>query len=176
MNRILLSALALLLAGPLRAQTTPTIYAESFRKGATRVTEETFDAKLSPQSPTYHERIKDSRGADRYVLTIAPQGPEGDTKITSYRVKLSDLHHSIYNNVLLAAQEPSPDPRNNLWWINPDQFSPVPIRAQRIMKVDSFYVVIQVKDFHFTPLDSPYLDSLSVHFIFTNTDPRAASP
>ena len=54
-----------------------------------------------------------------------------------------------------------------------DQFSPVPIRAERIMKVDGFYVVLQVKDYHCTPLDSPYLDSMVVRFNFTNTDPRA---
>jgi len=165
---------ALLLAAPLWAQSAPpTIYAESFRKGATRITAERFEAKLTPQNSTYHERIKDSRGADRYELTIAPHGPEGDNEITSWHVKLADLHHSIYSNVLLAAQEPSSDPKNNLWWLDPGQFAPVPIRARRIVKVDDFYVVLQVKDFHFTPLDSPYLDSMTVQFTFTNSDPRA---
>lgn len=177
MTRTVLPALtlALLLAAPLSAQTPPTIYAESFRQGATRITEDAFDTKLTPQNPTYVERIKDSRGADRYVLTISPQGPAGDTKITSWRVKLTDLHHSIYHNILEASQEPSTDPKNNLWWLNPDQFGPVPVRVRRIVKVDSFYVVMRVKDFHFSPLDSPYLDSMSVSFAFTNADPRAAS-
>jgi hypothetical protein len=41
------------------------------------------------------------------------------------------------------------------------------------MKVDGFYVVIQVKDMHFTPLDSPYFDSMTVQFAFRNSDPRA---
>jgi hypothetical protein len=27
---------------------------------------------------------------------------------------------------------------------------------------------------HFTPLDSPYLDSMIVQFAFSNTDPRTA--
>jgi hypothetical protein len=31
---------------------------------------------------------------------------------------------------------------------------------------------MQVKDMHFTPLDSPYLDSMVVHFGFSNSDPR----
>jgi len=31
-----------------------------------------------------------------------------------------------------------------------------------------------VKDFHFTPLDSPYLDSMAVQFAFTKSDPRAS--
>jgi hypothetical protein len=155
------------------AQSAPTIYAESFRKGATKITEDSFEAKLSPDNATYRELIKDSRGNDRYELTITPQGPEGDKQITSWRVKLRDLHHAIYSNILLEEQQPSPDPKNNLWWLNPNRFGGVQIRTKRIMKVDGFYVVFQVKDLHFTPLDSPYLDTLVVQFTFTNTDPRS---
>jgi len=155
-------------------QSTPTIYAESFRQGATQITEEHFDAKLTPDSATYRELIKDSRGNDRYELTITPEGPAGDNKITAWRVKLRDLHHSIYNNILLADQQPSQDPKNNLWWLTPNPFGPVPIRTRRIVKVDGFYVVIQVKDMHFTPLDSPYLDSMAVQFAITNRDPRTS--
>ena len=175
MNRIACFTLGLLLlASPLAAQNVPTIYAESFRKGATQITEDSFEAKLSPGNATYRERIKDSRGNDRYELTITPQGPEGDKQITSWRVKLRDLHHNIYSNILLANQQPSADAKNNLWWLNPNRFSSVPIRAKRIVKVDAFYVVMQVKDLHFTPLDSPYLDSMSVQFAFSNRDPRSS--
>ncbi len=161
-------------AVPLLCQSAvPTIYADSFRQGTTRITEEVFDARLTPDNATYRERIKDSSGNDRYELTITPQALEGTNEITSWRVKLRDLHHNIYGNILLANQQPSPDAKNNLWWLNPNRFSSVPVRATRIMKVDGFYVVIQVKDLHFTPLDSPYLDSMAVHFAFSNTDPRA---
>jgi hypothetical protein len=156
------------------AQTSsPTIYAESFRKGSTHITEDKFEARLNPANSTYRERIKDSAGNDRYELTIMPQGPVGDNKVTSWRVQLRDLRHTIYNNLLVQDQEPSPDPKNNLWWLNPNQAGPVSIRAKRIVKVDEFYVVFQVKDLHFTPLDSPYLDSMVVQFEFTNSDPRS---
>jgi hypothetical protein len=159
---------------PLQAQSaSPTVYAESFRKGSTRVTEESFEVKLNPANPTYRERIKDSGGNDRYELTITPLIPGDDNKVTSWLVKLRDLHHTIYSNLLLTTQQPSTDPMNNLWWLKPDQFAPVSIRARRIVKVEGFYVVFQVKDFHFTPIESPYLDSMSVHFAFTNSDPRS---
>jgi hypothetical protein len=162
-----------MVAAPLLSQSSsPTIYAESFRQGSIHITEETFDAKLTPENPTYRERIKDSGGNDRYEMTVTPMVLEGSNEITSWRVALKDLHHSIYNNVLLADQRPSADPKNNLWWLNPNRFSAVPIRTRRIMKVDGFYVAIQVKDLHFTPLDSPYLDSMSVQFTFSNRDPR----
>jgi hypothetical protein len=171
----LLLGFVLLSATMMRAQTpAPTVYAESFRKGTTRIIEVSFKAKLTPDNATYRELIRDSHGSDRYELTITPQGPEGDNKITSWRVKLRDLHHSIYSNILLAEQQPSAEAKNNLWWLNPNPFGSVPIRAQRIMKVDGFYVAFQVKDLHFTPLDSPYLDSMAVHFAFTNSDPRTS--
>lgn len=174
MNRAAISIVACVIMGlPSLAQSdSPTIYAESFRQGSIQITEEAFDARLSPQNATYRERIKDSRGDDRYELTVTPHVPEGDNQITTWVVKLRDLRHSIYSNVLVGEQEPSPDAKNNLWRLDPNRFGPVPIRAKRIVKVDGFYVVIQVKDLHFTPLDSPYLDSMAVHFAFTNSDPR----
>ena len=174
MNRALFSSLAAgMLALPLFGQDArSTMYAESFRQGSVRITEETFETKLSPQNATYREFIKDSRGNHRYELIITPQGPEGDNKITSWSVQLRDLHHSIYSNILVAEQEPSPEAKNKLWWLNPNRFGPVPILAKRVIKVDGFYVVIQVKDLHFAPLDSPYLDWMVVQFAFTNDDPR----
>jgi hypothetical protein len=175
MKRIALSIFALaLLAVAVVAQNAPTIYAESFRKGSTEIIEDKFEAKLTPSDPKYKERIKDSKGNDRYELTITPQILEGDNKITAWRVTLRDLHHTIYSNILLADQQPSDDPKNNLWWLNPNPYSPVPIRARRIVKVDGFYAAFQVKDLHFTPLDSPYLDSMTVSFAFTNSAPQAA--
>jgi hypothetical protein len=156
------------------------VYTESFRQGATHVVEESFEAKLTTQDPVYRERIKDSRGADRYAFSIIPRVPEGDTKITSWQVKLADLRHTIYDNVLLASldlsDDPKNDPKNSLWRLDPSINAAVPAGARRIIKVDSFYVVLQVKAYHFTPLDSPYLDSMTVSVEFRNTDPRQADP
>jgi len=150
------------------------VYAESFRQGSTHVVEEKFEVRLTPQDPIYRERIKDSHGADRYALSIVPQGPEGDTTITSWQVKLADLHHRIYDNVLMASQTPSEEAGNNLWWLDPSNFAGVPISAKRIIKVEDFYVVLQVKARHLTPPDSPYLDSMTVAVELTNKDPRTA--
>ena len=169
-----LAGIVLIVAASVAQTAEPTIYAESFRHGSTRVTEDAFDVKLTPENASYRERIKDSRGEDRYEMTVTPHVLVGGSQITFWEVKLADLRHRIYSNVLVAEQEPSPDARNNLWRLDPNRFSPVPIRARRILKVDDFYVVIQVKDLHFTPLDSPYLDSMAVQFAFTNSDPRAS--
>jgi hypothetical protein len=152
---------------------TAAVYTESFRQGATHVVEESFEARLTPQNAVYRERIKDLHGADRYVFSIIPQGPQGDTKITSWQVKLADLHHSIYDNVLTSqvpSDDPTNDPKNALWRLEPGSLARVPVGAKRIIKVDSFYVVLQVKGYHFTPPESPYLDSMTVEVEFRNAN------
>jgi hypothetical protein len=163
-------------APPLCAQQAPPVmYAESFRQGATHIIEDHFDAKLTAQDSSYRERIKDSRGVDRYAFSIEPVGPLGDTKITSWQAKLVDLQHKLYDNVLLTSQVPSDnpdDPKDAVAKLDPSRFAKVPAGMKRIIKVDSFYVVLQVKVFHFTPSDSPYLDSMTVAVEFTNSDPR----
>jgi hypothetical protein len=176
MNRFIAITLLLMVAAASAQGPSPTIYAESFRNGNTHIIEDKFEARLTPANPTYRERIKDSAGNDRYELNIWPQGPAGDDKVTSWRIQLRDLRHVIYHNLLVQDQEASQDPKNNLWWLNPNDVGLASIHARRIVKVDSFYVVFQVKDLHFTPLDSPYLDSMVVQFNFTNTDPRNTSP
>jgi hypothetical protein len=163
----------------LTAQSTATeVYAESYRQGSTRVMEESFEVKLTPQDPLYRERIKDLRGNDRYAFSMFPLGPEGDIKITSWQGKLADLQHPIYDNVLLVSPNPSDDPKNEaknaLFRLWPSNVAAVPVRARRIMKVDNFYVVFEVKAYHFTPPESPYLDSMTVEVEFTNKDPRQA--
>jgi hypothetical protein len=89
---------------------------------------------------------------------------------------MADLVHPIYDNVLLVSPNPSNDPKddakNALCRLWPSTFAAVPVGARRIMKVDNFYVVLQVKAYHFTPPESPYLDSMTVQVQFRNTDPR----
>ena len=173
---------------PLLAQSAPaSIYVESFRQGPNRISEERFEVKLTPQDPVFHERLKDAHGEDSYALSITPVGPERESNITMWQVKLTDLHRKMYDNLLLTSptpfedpnsdpnDDPTVDPRNLLWRLNPSRFSRVPLSAERIIKVESFYVVLRVKAHHFTPSDSPYLDSMTVAVEFTNTDPRAES-
>jgi len=156
----------------------PTFYAESFRKGPTRITTEKTEIKLTSEDPVYKRRIRDSLGAEKYELEIIPQiaEAEGNNKITSWQVSLRDLRHNIYGNLLQFDRELSEDPKDNIYWLNPVQSAPVPIRAKRVIKVDSFYVVFQVTNFRFSPADSPYLESMMLQFELSNSDPRANTP
>ena len=176
MRGSLVSLFIVLLACAASAQNSPpTVYAESFRKGSTRITEDTFDLKLTLANPSYKQRLRDSSGVERYELTITPKigEGEGNDKITSWVVGLYDLRHAIYGNPLQFDQELSEDPRDNLYWLNPVPSAPVPILARRIIKVEGFHFAFQVQDFHYNPPDTGYLDSMTVKCAFTNRDPRA---
>ena len=153
----------------------PTIYADSLRKGPTRATEEQpFEVKLTSENPTYKQRVRDSTGTERYELSINPVIGigEGNNKITAWAVSLRDLRHPVYGNVLQFDRELSEDPKSNLFWLNPVHSAPVPIYAMRIIKIESFYLGFQVKSFHFSPPDSPYMDAMTVEVELTNSDPR----
>lgn len=175
--RRLMTALAvpvLVASAGLAQSAPPTFYAESFRKGPTHITEDKFDVKLTPEAPVFKQRLKDAGGAERYELVITPKisAGEGNDKITSWELSLRDLRHVIYGNLLQFDQEFSEAPRDNLFWLNPQRNAAVPIRVRRIFKIDSFFIAFQAKDFHFTPPDSPYLDSMSLTVQLSNADPR----
>ena len=93
----------------LGAETQPSfVYIESFRKGATRVTEQTLEVELNPQNPTCEIRVKDQNGRDRYSFGCVPQrvGP-GDDRIIAWQVRLADKQHKIYPNLLLSTPDPT---------------------------------------------------------------------
>lgn len=154
-----------------------TYYTESYQRGPTQIKEDKTEIKVTSQDPVYKQRLRDSTGVERYELALLPKigEAEGNDNITSWQVSLRDLRHAIYGNMLQFDQELSERPRDNMFWLNPVHWAPVPIRAKRIIKVDSFYLVFQVKDFRFTPADSPYLEYMTVDMSYTNTDPRTAA-
>lgn len=164
---------AALLGTALLAQTDVSfIYAESFRKGPAHVTESQAEVVLTPQSPTCRVRVKDQSGKDRYELGCFPQqASEGDPRITSWQIRLADLHHKIYVNVLASSVDPTED-RTQIGWLDPGKFAKIPITKERVVKVDGFYCVLQVKDFHFANLSDPYLDRMTLTVRFTNSMPH----
>ena len=178
MKAIAVAIFATILISLANAQTynaSPTIYAESRRKGPTRTTEEEpFEIKLTSENPIYKQRVRDSTGTERYELGINPVIGigEGNNKITAWAVSLHDLRHPVYGNVLQFDQELSEQPTDNLYWLNPVRSAPVPIYATRIIKVEAFYLSFQVKSYHFSPADSPYMDAMTVQMAFSNSDPR----
>jgi hypothetical protein len=149
------------------------VYVESFRKGSSRVMEQTIQVDLDPKNPTCAIRARDQNGRARYMLRCEPErvGPEDD-RIIAWQVKLADLNHKIYGNVLMPTPDPTED-RTQIGWLDPGKFAKIALKTERVVKVDHFYVVFRVTDSHFVAPGQPYLDQMTVDIHFTNTMPHS---
>ena len=148
------------------------VYVESFRKGTSHVTESSSEVVLTPQSPTCRIRVKDQSGKDRYELGCFPQfASETDQRIISWQIRLADLHYKIYTNMLASAVDPTQD-QTQVGWLDPGRSAKIPITRERVVKVDGFYCVMQVKDHHFVNPDEPYLNRMTLAVSFTNSMPH----
>jgi len=164
--------MCVLLSSFLPAQDVSFIYVQSFRKGPTHVTESTSEVVLTPQSPNCRIRIKDQSGRERYELACFPQpASENDQRIVSWQVRLADLHHKMYANLLATAVDPTED-KTQVGWLDPGKFARIPITRERVVKVDGFYCALQVKDYHFVNPSDPYLDRMTLAVRFTNSMPH----
>jgi hypothetical protein len=151
------------------------VYVESFRKGPTRIAELKLVANLTAQNADYSATVKDSKGNDRYQLALEPSREEGGVeRIVSWHVLLIDPHRRYLGNYLVATKPPEPlsdRPQDRAWWLDPSPYAIVPLLARRVFKVEDFYCVIQVKDYHVLP-ENHLPDSMTVELRFTGTDPR----
>jgi hypothetical protein len=159
------------------AQSTPKpVYVESYRKGPTRISEQSMVANLSTQAPTFTATIRDSAGESRYQFSIEPHRVgEGDDKIVSWRVLLVDGRRRYMGNVLVATKPPdllTDSSQDRAWWLDPNPYAVVPLLAQRVFKVEGFYCVVQVKEYRPLVTGGLWLDSMRVEVQFTETDPR----
>jgi hypothetical protein len=146
------------------------VYSESFKKGATRITEQTLDVSLTPEHPKQDFKILDSFGKPRYTLRFVPDVPTGDTRILGWFVRLADGHHKIYDNILPVSPDFTRDTQQ-LWWLDAKAYAKTLLKAQRVIKVEQFYCVIQVKDVKKLVPTSAYLNQMLVSVRFTNTKP-----
>ena len=147
------------------------VYTESFRKGATRITEQKFDVTLTTQYPTREFKIRDSNGTQRYTLQFVPDVPRGDTKVVGWFVRLEDLQHKIYESVLPTSQDVARD-TTEAWWLDGRRFAKIPLNAARVFKVEQFYCVVQVKDSKRLAIGQDHLQQLDLLVEFTNTKPQ----
>ena len=162
------------LAFAARAQDRPSFaYVESFRKGPTRVQEQKVQINLDPNNSTCSIRVKDASGRNRYRFGCVPQASDpGDSRIIAWHVKLEDLKHPIYPNILMSTPDPMRD-QTQIGWLDPKKFAKIDLNMERVVKVDQFYCVFRVLDSHFIALGQPYLDHMIIEVRFTNTMPHS---
>ena len=181
-QKIVASALMLLVAAVgAAAQMAPDsapkpVFLQSFRRGHTRVTEESFELDLNPANPGCKARVRDSSGLYRYQVNCVAERPgQGDQRILGWHIRLADLHHKIYDDVFLSTPNPAED-KVEIGWLDPGPFAKIGLKAQRTIKVDDFYCLLQVQEAHVAHPPEPYLDRLVVNLKFSNSDPRNAPP
>jgi len=167
--------LGLLVTGLVWAQAPKTVYVESFRKGPTRISENTAVVVLDARTPSYEARIKDADGSERYQLSLLPQRVgEGDNRILSWRVQLTDLRRRYLGNLLVATRPPgllSDRPEDRAWWLDANPYAVVPLLAKRVFKVEGFYCVVQVKEQKLLVPERFLPDSIKVEVQFTDKNP-----
>jgi hypothetical protein len=144
------------------------VYSESFKKGATRITEQTLDVTLTPEHPKQDFKVLDATGGPRYTLRFVPES-SADARILGWFVRLTDAHHKIYESVLPVSPDLSRD-EQQVWWLDGRQFSKLPLQTARVFKVEQFYCVVRVKDVK-RMSGQPYLNQLDLTVQFTNTKP-----
>lgn len=164
-----------LCAGQLLAQAGPApVYVESFRKGSTRIAETTYQVNLDVQHPTYQTKVKDSSGDEHFQLAVTPvRVGEEDPSILSWQVSLVDRHRRLYGTLLLPYRDNylNGGPKGHVFWLDPDPYAVVPLQAKRVIKIEHFYCVIEVKNYHLLKPEQWHVDTMSVDVQFTNTNP-----
>ena len=168
--RWILGALLASAAVCVAADSDKVIYSDSFKKGATRITEQTLEVALTPEHPGQEFKVLDSSGKPRYNLRFVPDMPSGDTKIVGWFVRLIDGHHKIYDSILPQSPDLSQDTQQ-LWWLDAKPYAKTLLQARRVIKVEQFYCVIQVKDVKRLVPAQHYLNLMNVVVQFTNTKP-----
>jgi len=163
--------LASLVLPALADDTRQQVYSESFKKGATRVTDQTFNVTLTPEQARQEFKVMDSTGKHRYILRFVPDISRGDTKIVGWFVRLADLHHKIYESVLPTSPDLTADTTLH-WWLDGRQFAKVPLRTTRVIKVEQFFCQLQVTDVARLSANQSYIKQLDLTVQFSNMKPR----
>ena len=145
-------------------------YSESFKKGATRITEHTLNVTLTPENAKPEYTILDSFGKPRYTLSFVPDMPNGDTRIVGWFIRLVDAHHKIYDTILPTSPDLSRDTQQ-LWWLDAKPYAKTPLQVERVFKIEQFFCVVQVKDVKRLIPTSAYVNQMDVSVRFTNTKP-----
>ena len=152
-------------------------YAESFRKGITKIAEYTVKVSVGTKSPSYRVKVKDSTGKDHFVFSLTPaRVGEEDPTILSWGASLEDIHHRFYGNLLLPSRDPYLNERRTgkVLRLDPNPYAVVPLDAERVIKVENFYCVMRVTNHHRQTPDMWQLDAMDVDVQFTNANPLRA--
>ena len=161
-------------------------YSKSWKKGTRLVQEEKIDIELDTKNRTYQTDIKDASGKARYKLRVEPTLTDNhDSSIGAWAVRLIGMGDPF--SLLAAHNQPHQHdftiedyldllyPVENADWRKTGFFG-VPLSAKRVIKVEGFYCIIQVKSYHLNSAKPRALDWIKLEIQFTNNyEPKPSS-
>jgi hypothetical protein len=173
--KLLLSLICCMLAVPAVAQTAAKpAYAESFRRGSTKIKESSFQVSLDAHTPSYKVPVKDVSGKDHFVFSLFPvRVGEEDSRILAWQASLEDVHTQVYGNLLLPSRDPylNQSTARKVSRLDPNPYAVVPAEAKRVIKVENFYCILQVTGYHRITPERLHLDSITMNVQFSNANP-----
>ena len=158
----------------LAAQGTAPLYVESFRKGATKISEQTVEANLTMENPSFAAGIKDAEGQQHFLLSVEPvRADQQDTSIIAWKATLIDIHRKVFGNLLVRYRDEAMNEgaKGNAAKFDPNPYALVPLGAPRTIKVENFYCTFRVMQSHRRRPDVWQLDTLTLEAQFSNTKP-----
>jgi hypothetical protein len=151
-------------------------YIESWKKGKRQVEEKKINIKLDTKNSIYETAVRDISGQEFYRLSARPNIKDSDFDFSSWGIFLVDIDDN--EDVLAESHGPrgdtfdreefidilfpeeNPDIRNGFWGL--------PLSAKRVIKVEGFYCIIQVKSYEMQPNKYRVLQEIEVEVEFTN--------
>jgi hypothetical protein len=165
-----------------------TIYVESWKTGGNNIQEQTITVELGPSQRSYEVVISSMSAPIKYLLTINYQlWGASDLSVECYKVILSEYtgaprsgkRRPSYN--LLVREQPSggqdyfPKEDSVAAFFPLDDipvlkygFDGYPISAKRVIKVESFYCIIQAVSYKISAQKPGTFDSLTLQIKFGN--------
>jgi hypothetical protein len=145
-------------------------YTEGWKKGTHQVQEQKIVIRLSTRVRVYERTINDAAGQARYRLKIEPtltESPESSPKAWAVRLIGPDdpfsllqpdhdpnKHHftkADFLSLLYPVEEPN--------W-RKTGFMGVPLSSKRVIKVEGFYCIIQVRAYRLSRTSPPAFESI----------------
>lgn len=179
--------LSLAITGLAQQRDPETFYVESWKRGHQQIQEQKLTIELNSSEPEYQAVIKDSLGSEQYKLVVYHFPVERIPyyefwRISLYRkLKLCTASDRSQNWDLLTLEGGPPGDNlpkeNNIGLLYPAEkpnilkdngMAVYPISAKRVIKVEGFYVIIQVIGYKFNSTNPRAVDSLTVQVEFTN--------
>lgn len=177
-----------------------TVYVRSWKRGIEQIKEQSFSVALIPQHMEYEAEVFGASGEPKYKLLVR-HNPLGQFPYEYWGVELREIlphkkrSKKILGDNLLTEEGPGPGgdnfPRGDyVGYLYPIEeadnlFSTVathklwfyPIGSKRVIKVESFYLMIEVGSYKFSEKESGKLDSLNITLSFRNSyEPDKSNP